>query len=296
MFGEVVKEDFAELHGYQTALDAYNSSVEGKGAPDIYVMPSSIAAAIYAILGSKSVTGSGDPYTHVITEAAESLYVTVWANMPSGLFQKFVDCKISDIKIHGESGKPLMASLTIMGGIPSFLSAEESAATLEKSNRLLYYDGLAALKVEGTAVPLMRSFDFALGRGTTVIPGDSLTPADSLVGPLVLTVGITTTPADFAAYNRVVYGGASPSNAATATQTVDELAGSPAGFEFTFTRVTASRSLKLAIPRVQRDPFADALSATPGPLVRTNSFKAYKPADGSTIMTATVLNADATIT
>lgn len=292
---DVVKEDFAELHGFQSPLEAYISSVEGKGAPEFYLMPSSGAALLLGILGADSPTGAGDPYTHPITQSTEIPYWTVWASTGGALFEKQVDCKLAHVKIHGESGKPLRIIPSFMGGTPSFASAEEVTAAIEKADRFLYYDGKAALKVEGVAVPLMRSFDLDIDRGTTVVPGDSMTPADSLVGALAVTLGITTTPADFGEYNRVVYGSATPSDGAVPTQSPDTLAGSPAGFDLKFTR-RADRTLELAIPNVQRDPFADALSATPGPMVRSQTFKAYTPSNGATIMTATVKNADATIT
>lgn len=290
----IVKEDFAELHGYQTPIDAYIASAEGAGDPEFYCYPSAIAALFLGILGADAPTGVSDPYSHEITESDEIPYWTLWASTGNGLFEKYVDAKLKSLKLVGDSNKPLMVTPSFLGGVPSYLTTEETTADVEVTDRFLYYDGLAALKVEGAAVPLMRHFELNLDRGTAVMPGDSMTPADALVGPLALTLGITTVPADFAEYNRVVYGSASPSAAAAPTQDPDTLAGSPAGFDLKFVRRT-DRSLEIAIPNVQRDPFKDALSATPGPVVRSQNFKAYKPSDGSTIATVTAKNGDATI-
>lgn len=286
----VVKADFIETSGYATPQDAYIESSEGKGAPEFFCMPDSIAAALYGVLGTKAVSGVSDPYQHTLTEAPDLPYVTVFMSTSGALFEVYADCKIVGLKIHGESGKPLLGTMTVAGGIAAYSTTEDTTQALEHTNRFLYYDGKAALKLEGAAVPLMRSFDLDIQRQPIVIPGDWITPADLALGTLAVSLAISTTPADFGEYNRVVYGSAAPSAAAPPTTAPDSLTGSPA-VDLLFTRVAASRTLELSLPVLQRDPFVDAVSATPGPLVRTQTLKAYKPQDGSSILTAVVKSA-----
>lgn len=297
LHAEIVKTNSGELHGYQSPMEAFHASAEGKGAPEIYVMPSSIASLLYGIFGAKQKTGASDPYQWDLTEATEIPYFTVWGAVGGGLYEKFVDCKLQELVIKGSEGGRLTAIPTFVGGSPSFLSAAETTATLEKGDRMLFYDGKAALQVGGAPVRLMSDFEFKLNRGTTPIQGDSFTPADSLVGPLALTVAVTATPSTFGEYNEVVYGSASPSG--SATPAIEPIA-ITSGIDLLFTRVAASpgpkRSLQLVVPNIQRDPFVDALNATPGPLKRSTNYMAYKPSDGSTIATATVFNGDTALT
>lgn len=291
---ETVKEDFEETTGARMLSDAYISQVSAAGAPEFFLMPKMAGALLYGAMGSKAVTGSGDPYTHTFTHGTTLPYLTFWRMLANSLFEKFVDNKITHLKIHGESGKPIRITPTIMGLTPSFLSAAEATAAVEKTDRFLHYDGSGALLVEGTAVASIRSFDIDIDNGGALEPGDSLTPYDVSESRLEVVVATEQLVTDFALWNRLHYGASSPSNADTPTRTPLELAGSPAGLSWTWTRVASSpgpeRSLKVAIPRVQVDPFDDQPTTAAEPLRRTVTYRAYAPTDGSSPVTATLKN------
>lgn len=289
----MTKEDFVETTGGRMLSDAYVSSAHVEGAPDLFLMPVSAVPLLYGVLGGKAVSGSGDPYTHTLTVASSVPYFTFWQMLGSGKFEKFTDCVITGLKIHGESGKPLVITPRIMGLSPSYLAAAEATASVEKTNRFLHYDGSAALKVEGTAVASMRSFDIDIDNGAAMIPGDSLTPNDVSVGRLSIVVTATMLISDFDLWERLMYASSSPSGGDAVTKTPLELAGSPAGLSFTWTRVATTRILTCAIPRVQVDPFDDQPDVSGNPLVRTVTYRAYAPTDGSTPITATMKNATA---
>ena len=294
-----VKSDITETHGFPIPQDAMIESVAGMGSPQHHVMPLSIGSLFKAILGRDTKTGAGDPYTHTIDWGATAPlalpYYTVWSQLGNGLFEKFVDCRLTHLKLHGDSTKFLEVTATWIGGVPSFLSAEETTATLEKTLRIRYADGIAALKFEGAAMPLARSFDIDIDRGVTLVPGDSSTPNDTIEGAFSAILALTYLPAEFQLFNRLVYGTASPSNAAVPVIAPVELAGSPAGIDYKFLTASApERSLEILMPRVQLEPFNDAPNVTPGPIVRTVSFKAFGPAAGATPVTAIVLNSQAT--
>jgi Phage tail tube protein len=290
---ETVKEDFEETTGLRMLQDAYISTAEGTGSPEHFVMPDSIGSLLYGVLGGQAITGAGDPWTHTLTPANTLPYGTVWRSIGQGLFERFTDCKLGHLKIHGESGKPLRVTPTWMGGTSAFLTAEEVTAAIEKTNRYMHYDASAALKVEGTAVASIRSFDIDIDNGAQTVPGDSLGPNDTSEGRFTIEVAVVMLVADFQLYNRIHYGSATPSNLAPHTTSPLELAGSPAGLEFTWTRVAASRTLKIAIPRVQVDPFSDQPAVDGNPLTRSLTYRAYQPAAGNSI-TGTVLNAKST--
>jgi hypothetical protein len=284
----ITKNDLLETSGYASPIDSYIQLSEGKGGPECFAMPDIVAACLQAVLGTRNTTGASDPYTHTLTEAPDVPYVTVFMSTSGALFEVFQDVKMVGLKIHGESGMPLRITPTFAGGIASYATTEDTVIPPEKTNRFLYYDGKAALKLESVAVPLMKSFDLNIQRTPIVVPGDQIIPADIALGPLVIDFSYTVTPADFAEYNRIAYGSATPANSAPPTSNADTLAAT--GVDLLFTRIAASRTLELQLPNVQRDPFADEPNPTPAPLVRTENLSAYKPAAGSSIMTAIVLN------
>lgn len=290
---ERVKEDFEETTGGRMLSDSYISQVSVAGAPEFFVMPDSIGSLLYAVLGAKAVTGASDPYTHTFTVATSLPYLTFWRMLANGLFEKFADCKVTHLKIHGESGKPLRVTVTVMGLTPSFLTAAEATATIEVTNRFLHYDGSGALQIEGVAVASIRSFDIDIDNGGELQPGDSLSPYDISEGRLSIVVATEQLVDDFTLWNRLHYGSASPSNAAVPTQTPLELAGSPAGLSWVWTRVAVTRILTIAIPRVQVDPFDHQPDVSGNPLRRSVTYRAYQPSGGATPLTATLKNSKA---
>lgn len=287
----MTKEDFLETTGGRMLSDSYVSEARVEGEPNLHVMPVSIVPLLYGVLGGKAVSGAEDPYTHTLTAGTSVPYFTFWQMLGSGKFEKFTDCIISKLKIHGESGKPLVVTPTIMGLTPSYLAAAETTVSVEKTNRFLHYDGSAALKVEGSAVASIRSFDIEIDNGAEFIPGDSLSPNDVSIGRLSIVTTATMLVTDFDLWERLMYASSTPSGGDAVTKTPLELAGSPAGLSFTWTRVATTRILTCAIPRVQVDPFDDQPNTDGSPLVRTVTYRAYAPTDGSTPITMTVKNA-----
>lgn len=287
---ETVKEDFEETTGGQMRSDSYISQVSVAGAPEMFVMSDMIGSLLYAVLGAKAVSGASDPYTHTFTAAASLPYLTFWRMLASSLFEKFVDCKVVGLRIHGESGKPLRVTPRIMGLSPSFLTAAEATATIEITNRFLHYDGSGGLLVEGSAIASISSFDIDIDRGGALQPGDSLTPFDVTESLFNITVTTDQLVSNMDLWNRVHYGGASPSNGAAPSSAPVELAGSPAGLEWTWTRVASTRTLKIAIPRVQVEPFDQQPSTGADPLRRQVTYKAFAPTGGGSPLTATLKN------
>jgi Phage tail tube protein len=293
------EEAFAETTSLRMRSDRYVSEVHSEGAPQFYVMPKSIGALIYAALGGKSVTGAGDPWTHTIIPAASTPWLTFWRMIGNLLYGRFSDCKVKTLVIHGESGKPLTVTATIIGMTPVHKTAAETTAPIEVTQRFMHYDGAGALMVEGAAVASIRNFDITIENNSATVPGDSLTPNDVSEGELVVTVRATQLFTAASLYNRLFYGSASPADNAAAINAVLELAGAPAGLQFTFTRVAAApgpeRSLQIAVPRVQAQPFEVTPSTGNEPLTADITYMALQPAAGAAI-TAILKSGAATIT
>ena len=285
---------FEQTTSQRMITDMYVSEAHVDGSPSLFVMPKSIAALLTLVLGSRVTTGSADPYTHTITPAATLLYGTFWRWLADLIFEKSGDCKVVKVVLHGESGKPLTITPTILGLSPAYKTARETTAGLEQSQYFMHYDGAAALLVEGAAVSHIRSFDLTIDNGGQIVPGDALTPYDIAETNLAVTLATTQLVVDLATWKKLHYGSATPSDAATPNASVLELGGSPAGIDFKWTRVAASpgpeRSLEILLPRVQPQPFDVEPQTSPNPLVQTITYNVLQPADASPAITAIVKN------
>lgn len=268
---------------------AWIPAAYGQGDVRAVVRPKMIGALLYGALGSKSVSGAGDPYTHVFTLGATLPYLTVWRHFGGILNERFVDSRISRLVISSRNGRTVDTTVGIIAGSPRYRTAQETTAALEELQAFVHWHGSGALLVEGVAVRSIDEWTLTISPG--VIVEQTLAgpvPRMSGVAQISLTVGYK--PADAAFYRRVAYGSASPANDALATSVPLVLAGSPVGVQFTLTAATGpTRSLRIAIPQVVLD--LPSLTPNGGGRVAesTLSLTAYAPAAGSPI-TATLTN------
>lgn len=282
-------QDLEEMTGQRMLSDAYIGEVAVSGSTRYHVRPLTIAPILFGVLGAQAVAGAGDPYTHTMTVASTLPYWTFWRMLGNGLAEKFVDCIIHRVVIHGESHQPLTVTVDVLGLTPSYITPAEATATVDTANVFMHSDAAAALKVEGTAVSCINSFDITIDNGAQPIPGDSITACDISIGRFSVETQTTQHLDSFALWNRVHYGSATPSTGAAHVTTPLELAGSPAGLDFKWTRVAASRTLEILIPRVVVPPFDLQGGTSNDPLTMEVPYRAVQPVAGSAI-TAIILN------
>lgn len=285
-------ERFEETNELRMTNDAYVAEIRADGAPVLYVMPKMIAALLYAVLGAKSTTGAADPYTHTITPAATLPYLTFWRWIADLIYERSADCKVTQLVIHGESGKPLTVTPTILGLTPVYKTARETTAAIETTQRFMHYDGAGALLAEGAAIASIRSFDLTINNNGQVVPGDSINPNDVAETSLQVLLRTTQLVTDAALWKRVHYGSATPADNAVGNASVLELGGSPS-IDFKWTRVAAApgpeRSIQVQIPRVVAQPFDIEPETGSNPLLQDVTYEAFQPAAGASI-TAIVKN------
>jgi hypothetical protein len=291
---------FEETTGARMGQDRYISETHVEGAPPLHVMPSAMVELFRGCLGSINSAGVGAPYTHTITVAATLPYYTFWRKTPTPEYEKFVDCKIKSIQLHGASGEPLVMTVNLLGLTSlrktSAVYASEAGGTgLESTYRFLHYDGAGALLVEGAAVTSIDSFDITIENNSTAELGDSIGPNDVTEGGLDITVVANQLITSPNLRDRLFYGGTSPADNAVITNTLLELAGSPTGLQFTWTRVAAAPgpeiSLQIAIPRVSVDPFDIEPTTAPSPALRAQiTYHALQPAGNATPVTIVAKN------
>lgn len=287
---------YREADGVQAPSSMFRAESWSEGAPEFHVYPRSVAALLYLALGGYAVAGAGDPYTHTITPADEPPFATIWTNKGGLYHDQHDDMRISQLVIRGSAGGLLTVAVTWVGKKGTYDSAEETTVTPEVTQVFRYYDGRAALKVEGTAVATMREYTLTINRNVSRQGGDDLHPVSLDMGALDVTCQATMKVTSAALRNRILYGGATPSNGAVVVKDVLEAAGSPAGLQFVHTRVADApgpgRSLSLAVPLVAVIPFEVPITTEPGQLYIPITFQGLKGA--GQIITAVVKNNVAT--
>ena len=98
-----------------------------EGAPGTYVRDSCIHHLLEYALGSRSRSDVAAPdYTHTITPANALPYVEFYKTLGGTLFERYLDCKVSELTISAEAGQPLTVSLDLLGREAKRLTAAPS--------------------------------------------------------------------------------------------------------------------------------------------------------------------------
>jgi hypothetical protein len=271
-----------------------------EGSPEYAIRPAAIGLLLYAVLGAKSVSGAGDPFTHTFNEAAEQPWLTFWRQLENLKYEKFVDCRVTQLVLTSEAGRPLRAGLTVVGLDPRHLAsgtyATEVAVTEETGAPIMHYDGSGALKIETVAVASIESIVTTINNNNTFAQGDSLRGYDVPEGMLDIMFAVRTLIEDAAEYNRFFYGSATPADGTQAVKDVLELgAGS---LDFLWTQVAAAPGPERSL-RVQggnRMQVVTMEGYTPNtnndPVKKTATYRSLKPSSGQAL-TATLKNGTA---
>lgn len=244
------------------------------------------------ILGSDTVTGSGDPYTHgliphAVPPATGGPYMTVERGFAgTELIDRVQDCVIDQIEIEGEAGRPIMFTLT-MQGIKSEAQSSAATVTLEAGNLIpLFYQGTYSLGGATTgAAAQIQKFKFTFSNHHAIVQSESFTPDLLLPTELEARGEFDVVFYDKALY-RKVYKNASTSDS--------YLVGSDA-LSFTFTmQGSPARQLVIAIGK------AEYVTAQPNPALNTEELKqhvvwnAVRPSALTDFLQFAVLNAQST--
>ena len=280
---------------------AYVSQVGVEGSPEYAIRPLALGLILFGVLGSQAVTGAADPYEHEFTEADEQPWLTFWRRMhldgANYLYEKFVDCRITQLVLTSEAGQPIRAGMTVMGLDPRALSsadyATEVAVDQESGAPFMHYDGKGALTVDGTVVSSIERVVTTINNQNTFQQGDAVQGYDAAEGMLDVRVETTQKILDDDLYNQFHYGAASPASGDQASSEVIELA---AGVSFLWTRqATPERSLRIQGSRLQIQN-VEGFEPNTGndPMKRNSTYALLRPASGAGI-TATLKNDRATI-
>lgn len=245
-----------------------------------------IAAFLFAmLLGSDEVSGAGDPYTHTITPHASTIpWVTVERYVQGlSLVERVTDCRIQQIEVSGESGKPVTLAVQLRG-IEGSIEASPGTATYETSMPFVFFNG--TYTVDGSETALIRDFRITLANelGEDIFT-TAVTRADIPLLARRITGQFTLLFDDAAHYKNVFYGGG--------TSVSETLKEGSLDIDLNYTEDSANRQFKISIPEIYHVNAPVELNAEPGILAVQCSVEAKKGTE-SDLVTVTVQNATPT--
>lgn len=293
--------DLEETGANRQRSQSYVSRVDAGGAPEFAVRLKPLGLLAYGALGAKAVVGAAAPYTHTITAANALPWFTVWRMLGDLIYDKFIDCKVTQLVLTSEAGQPVRAAVTFMGldheSLDLSTFTTEVAVAEDNGPPLMHYDGAGAFLLEGAAVSSIERIVVTINNNGSLQQGDSLAGYDVSEGMRNIQIETRQAIIDAAAYNRFHYGSATPAAGTGPNPEVVELAG-PNGIDFLWTQVGAApgpeESLRVQAQRLQIVSLGGYSPGTGNdPLKQDATYRAYQPASGSPL-TAVLKNAQAT--
>jgi hypothetical protein len=280
--------DLEETSGTRLRAEGYIKQTRAGGTPQAFVRPDMIGLLLYAAMGAKAVTGAADPWTHTFTLALTQPWLTFWRMLGGLKYEKFIDSKLTSLVLRSSAGNPLTVEFGVVGLTPQHLTAQETTATVEKINTFMHADGKGQFLIETVPASTIESIVVTINTGVALQQGDAITANDATEGQIEATIETVQTISDFAAWNRLHYGSATPANNAPATPNVIELAGTGIDFKWAkrqadgTTLVTPERSLQVTATKLQIRSITGLDPNVNGdPLKQTVTYRVYEPAAGS---------------
>ncbi|MGB9886752.1 MAG: phage tail tube protein [Moorellales bacterium] len=241
-----------------------------------------IAGFLFAMmLGVDTVSGTADPYTHTITPHASDIpWLTIERYVQGlGLVERIRDCRLQQIEISGEAGKPVQMAVTYRG-IAGTIETTPGTPTYETSMPFVFFNG--TYKVDSQTMALIRDFRITMANElgedlftVDVVRADLPLRARSVTGQFTLYLE------DKMHYQNVFYGGG--------TSVAKTLREGSLEIDLLYQENTKDRELKIAIPEVYHVNAPVELNAEPGELAVQCSFEAKK--GSADLVTVTVKNA-----
>lgn len=269
---------------------AYTSRLGVAGDFSVYLHFDGFALLAYLALGANADSGSGPNYTHVATPANDVPYCTVWRMVGNVIFEKYVDCKVSSLRVESAAGSPATASVSIEGiaANADVWQAADTAAVALTSNGLLHMEAFGKFMLGGAAARISR-YTFEVSNNASPYQADNYTAEDIDVGNRDVSVSFAlrfTTATAKPSYRAFFYG----SDAGLA---LSPILGTDT-FEVTYER-NANASVKIDTPQLSYA--AIPVNPDPGgdPIEVEVSTTVEKPAGATPIVTITTKDQTATV-
>jgi len=259
-------------------LDAiYKTAHKPGGSFQTFIRPDLGAVLLAYALGSDTVTGTADPYTHTIKKANTIPWVSIERQLD--IIERVADCKINQLVISGESGKPVLLDVAYMGIDSAIVTT--ATASYETAEPFMFHNG--AYTLNSGAITIISAFTITINNSPEEIFTTSFKRDDILEGPFDIEVTMRLKfEAGETLYKAVLYGGGSA--------LVDTLGGG--NFIVDLTHTAGTREFKLEIPALKHLAIAKHLDPETKAVYLDLRSKPIKSA--SEIITGTCKNATAT--
>lgn len=132
--------------------EAFSFSVNAR--PDI------ISYLSAYILGTDTLSGTNDPYTHTITRN-ERAWLTMERMLTATVSQRLTDCKIENLTISGEAGTPLKISVDGQG-LTAIIRTSALSPVIDTAEPIMFYDGQGRFKIDTTIDNNIKSFEIKI--------------------------------------------------------------------------------------------------------------------------------------
>ena len=271
-------ENLSETDSSRDQGVAYVQNFSVEGTPEIYVRDSNIHHVLEAVLGTISTATAGSDYTHTLTPAQTLQYYTFYREIGDTLYERFEDCKVSEVTVSAEAGQPLTASLNIMGrnavrltAQPASLATPASGAVYNFNEATVTFDSSYANIIAGTATATAKvaSFEVTISNNVSMQQTDDAKPHDVVEGLREVSLGYTLIFDSLTDYNNFNYGSGS------GTAQSSTLSTSAARFAFS---KTAANAVQFDFPSiafqefpVEPDPGGDPITVDVRAVAQRNS-------------------------
>jgi hypothetical protein len=274
-------ENLSETDSSRDQGVAYVQNFSVEGTPEVYVRDSNIHHILESVLGTISTTGTTN-FTHTITAASALPYYTFYREIGDTLFERFEDCKVSEVTISAEAGQPLTASLNIMGRNAVRLTSQPASIATTASDAVYNFNE-AAVTLAGGSTALVGSFECTISNNVSMQQTDDAKPYDVVEGLREVSLGFTLIFETLDEYNRFNYGGTSGTAQSSTLATTSA--------EFTFSK-GANNAVEFTFPEIAYQEFP--VEPDPGGDPITVDVRAVAQRNASGVISCEVKNQEAT--
>lgn len=289
-------ENYSDGDRFGQTLD-YVNILSGQGEPVLHAQPDIVAFICWLFFGEETFTaaaGTNPPKYEFTPGTTTGLWSTWWkrVGLSQVVRQKFVDCKITQLKIEGSTANKIVKITPQVTSLdPGIAFDTDPNVDFATQRPFLYTEAHGTIKINNEVFSGQTQFALTIDDGQQAIQTDSVTYNDFVAGNATITMDGPTLLLDadaLAHYNTVIYGTATPTDDAKPLSTVTDALGS---YEIEFVRGvdTERESLKITIPAVKWNPNVPIAPSPDGGAVEINLAGAMrKDPDGADAITITV--------
>lgn len=287
--GSVFEMEVSEDEVKATWLDripqgSERTAVKPSAKPQMVATPGLTGDLLFAAIGSDAVTGVG-PYTHVLTQATDLPWETLFALLPDGNWWQMLDAKVSSVELSWDGPGHVQVQAEIMGCTPSVLASAPTITNTERVSGGFAVGAGGTFQINSVPINITKGSIKIDNKCQQVILANEVTPQAITPEMAEVTYSFNVLMPDYTLLRDVLFG----SSVAT-SGVASGVYLAPISVEFaspsTDTLTVASPSCRIALPWPEA-------KAEGGPVELEITGHAQLPTSGQ-FLTATVVNSIAT--